>query len=260
MTLTHDKLQTLFSLAELPVVVTGGANGIGAGIAEVLAVAGATVVIADCDEDGAQRHSAALRENGWQAAAIQLDLADEESITCACAEIVARYGTPWGLINNAGLQDRQLLLEGTAEEWDRTNNVNARGAFLMSREIARAMVTAGNGGRIINISSAAVIGSLTTGHAAYASSKSALIGLTRACALELSEHAITVNAILPGGVITPGAINSQGPQPQGPALRSPPLGMCDPQDIGAAVLFLASLAAGAITNQALAVDGGWSVT
>jgi NAD(P)-dependent dehydrogenase (short-subunit alcohol dehydrogenase family) len=247
-------------LTERVTIVTGAASGIGAGIAQVLAEAGATVVIADIDEAKAGEQAAALRGNGHQARAVQLDLADEQSIVATCARIVAEFGTPWALVNNAGLQDRELLLEGTAAEWDRTLAVNARGPFLMTREVARAMVAGGQGGRIVNISSAAVIGALTRGHAPYASSKAALLGLSRASALELAEHQITVNTVLPGGVATPGAFNATGPAPHGPGRRMPPLGLSEPRDIGAAVLFFVSPAARRVTNQVLAVDAGWSIT
>jgi NAD(P)-dependent dehydrogenase (short-subunit alcohol dehydrogenase family) len=242
------------------VLVTGGASGIGAGITEVVAEAGATVVIADIDAAGAREQAAALEQAGCRAGHVRIDLADEDSIVRGCAEVFTAFGAPWALVNNAGLQDRQLLLEGTAAEWDRVNAVNSRGAFLMTREVARAMVRAGKGGRIINVGSAAVIGSITRGHAVYAASKAALLGLSRACALELVEHAITVNTILPGGVRTPGAMRAKGPLPEGPGRRPPPLGMCEPRDIGEAVLFFVSPAARAVTNQVLAVDGGWSLT
>lgn len=249
-----------FDFAGRLVLVTGGASGIGAGIAEMLAEAGASVVIADIDAELAQRKAEALLKAGHRAAHIQVDLAQEDSIVRACAAVVRDHGAPWALVNNAGLQDRQLLLEGTAAEWDRMNAVNARGPFLMTREIAREMVKSGAGGRIVHIASAALIGSLTTGHAAYAASKAALVGLMRASALELADHAITVNTLLPGGVATPGAIDAKGPAPEGPGRRTPPLGRCEPRDIGAAVQFLASPAARYITNQVIAVDGGWSVS
>jgi len=242
------------------VLVTGGASGIGLGIAELLAEAGAQVVVADIDGHRAAERASGLEGAGHRAASVQMDLADEGSIVRAFAEIAAAQKPLWGLVNNAGLQDRQMLLEGTAEEWDRVNAVNSRGAFLATREAARAMVAAGKGGRIVNISSAAMIGSLVKGHAVYASSKAALLGLMRASALDLVEHGITVNTVLPGGVATPGAIGARGPAPDGPARRRPPLGMCTPRDIGAAVLFLASPMARAVTNQAFAVDGGWSLT
>lgn len=249
-----------FSLAGRVALVTGGASGIGGGIAEMLAEAGAIVVIADIDGDRAAQAAEALRAAGCQAGHVQIDVAEEASVVRGCAEVEQKYGTPWALVNNAGLQDRQLLLDGTVAEWDRVIAVNARGPFLMSREVARAMVGAGQGGRIVHIASAALIGALTQGHAIYASSKAALLGLARASALELVGHGITVNTVLPGGVATPGSIGAKGPVPEGPGRRLPPLGLCAPRDIGAAVLFLASPAAKMITNQTLAVDGGWSVS
>ena len=248
-----------FDLTGRVVVVTGGASGIGGGIAEMLSEAGATVVIADIDAARAGAAAAALVAAGGKAHHVQINVADEASVVRGCAEVVAAYGTPWALVNNAGLQDRQMLLDGTVAEWDRVMAVNSRGPFLMTREIARAMVGAKQGGRIVHIASAALIGALTQGHAIYASSKAALLGLARASALELVEHAITVNTVLPGGVATPGAIGAKGPEPLGPGRRSPPLGMCEARDIGAAVLFLVSPAARKITNEVLSVDGGWSI-
>jgi NAD(P)-dependent dehydrogenase (short-subunit alcohol dehydrogenase family) len=249
-----------FSLTDKVALVTGGASGIGAGIAAVLAEADATVVIADIDEARAAKEVAALTEAGHSAWAVYIDLADEASIVRGCAEVVSRYGAPWVLVNNAGLQDRQLLLDGTAAEWDRMNKVNGRGPFLMTREIARAMVATGQGGRIVNVASAALVGSIIKGLASYVGSKGALFGLSRASALELVEYGITVNTVLPGGVATPGSIGAKGPPAEGPARRRPPLGMCEPRDIAAAVLFFATPAARSITNQVLAVDGGFSVT
>ena len=249
-----------FSLTDKVALVTGGASGIGAGIATVLAQADATVVIADIDDARAATQAAALTEAGYTAWAVHIDLADEDSIVRGCAEIVSRYGVPWLLVNNAGLQDRQLLLEGTAAEWDRMNRVNGRGPFLVTRDIARAMVAKGDGGRIVNIGSAALVGSIVKGLAAYVGSKGALLALSRASALELVEYGITVNTVLPGGVATPGAVAAKGPPVEGPGRRRPPLGMCEPRDIGAAVLFFASPAARYVTNQVLAVDGGFSIT
>lgn len=257
-----QKLNDLFGLTGKVAIVTGGAQGIGAGIAEVLAESGATVIIADINVDQAQAYAAKLRDAGHSAGAVRIDMASEESIVAACAEITAQFGAPWVLVNNAGLQDREFLLDSTATHWDRIHAVNARGPLLLTREVARAMVAAGNGGRIINIASAALIGSVIHGLTAYTASKGALLALSRASAFELAEHRITVNTLLPGGVITPGGMTSSGPmRDSGPALRLPALGgLSEPRDMGAAVLFYASVAARNVTNQVLAVDAGWSLT
>ena len=248
-----------FSLDGKVALVTGAASGIGVGIAEVLAEAGATVVVADINAAGAKEMAERLTAAGHKADAVAVDLANEASVKRAVADVVSQRGAPWLLVNNAGLQDRQLLFDETVEGWDRTMAVNARGPFLMTREVAKAMVAGGAGGRIVNIASTALINMLAKGHAAYAASKGAVAALTTATALELLPNCITVNTVLPGGVATPGAINAKGPAPEGPARRPPPLGMCEPRDIGAAVLFFATPAARYVTNQTLAVDAGWSI-
>ncbi|MEB3980752.1 SDR family oxidoreductase [Mycobacterium sp. 663a-19] len=256
----QQRITPLFDLAGRVAVVTGGAKGIGAGIAEVLAEAGATVVVADSDLDGAKAHVDALTGAGHRAVPVGVDVADEDSVIAAGAAIAAEVGSPWLLVNNAALQHRELLLEASASHWDAIHTVNARGAFLMTREIAGQMVAAGRGGRIVNIASNALRGGLIKGLAAYTTSKGAMLELSHVSAFELAEHQITVNTILPGAVITPGAINATGPLTAGPATRPTPFGFQEPREIGAAVVFFASDAARAITNQALAIDGGFSVS
>ena len=250
-----------FSLAGKVAFVTGGASGIGVGIATLLATAGATVVIADRNEAAAGALAEKLAAEGYQAGSVTVDLADEASIVAACEDVIARFGAPWILVNNAGIQDRQLLLEGTAEEWDRMNAVNARAPFLLTRELGRAMVARGEGGRIVNVATAGLRGSVVKGLAAYVASKGAMQALSQISAFELAEHGITVNTVLPGAVPTTGAVNAKGPAADGPARRPLPLGpICEPADIAAAVYFFATPAARYITNQVVAVDAGFSVT
>jgi NAD(P)-dependent dehydrogenase (short-subunit alcohol dehydrogenase family) len=249
------------SLSGRTAIVTGAASGIGAGIAEVLAEAGATVIIADRDAGGVDREAERLVDAGYKADAMVVDLADEASIMRACADMIARHGAPWLLVNNAGVHDREPLLEATAAEWDRINAINARGPFLMIRELGRSMVAGGQGGRIVNVASNCVRAPMVVGLTSYAASKGAMLALSQTAAFELVEHRITVNTVLPGGVATPGARQASGPAPAGPASsRRPPLGMCEPRDIAAAVRFFATPAARYITNQVIAVDAGFSLT
>lgn len=250
----------LFSLEGKLALVTGGASGIGAGICDVLAEAGAKVVIADVDVAGAEAKAASLREAGHDCDVIELDLTDEASVVAACAQLVERDGVPWLLVNNAGLQHREYLLEGTVAHWDRMQSVNLRGAFLTTREVARAMVAAGQGGRIVNCTSAGLEGQFVKGLGAYLASKGGLRSFTTMSAYELAEHGITVNEVLPGGVGTPGAIAAEGPPPVGPGSRPPLLGMVEPRDIGSAVLYFATPAAHRVTGQQLAVDAGGTIT
>lgn len=248
-----------FSLAGRTAVVTGGASGYGTGVCEVLSEAGARVIIADIQADAAQAMAESLRAAGGEADWAALDLADEASVVAGCGEIVARHGAPWLLVNNAGVQDRAMLLDMPAREWDRNLAINARGPFLMTRELARAMLEAGAGGRIVNVASAWLRGMMVVGGAAYGASKGALAAFTSGAALELAPHGITVNTVLPGGSATPGAIRAKGPPPEGPGHRASPFGLCDGRDLGAAVLYFASPAAAKVTNQQLAVDAGFSI-
>lgn len=249
-----------FSLEGRVALVTGAASGIGAGIARVLAEAGAMVVIADIKEGMARRLADELIDQGLRADAFALDVECETSIIEVCRAVLARHGAPWVVVNNAGIQDREVIELETVESWDRIQAVNTRGPFMVTREFGKIMAETGQGGRFVNIGSAVLAGMLTKGAAAYTASKGGLAAFSSIAALEYAAHGITVNTILPGGVLTPGTQNAKGPPSSGPGTRRPCFGLCEPHDIGFAVLYLASPAARMVSNQIFAIDGGFSLS
>lgn len=253
-------LSQQFGLEGRVVLVTGAAGGIGKAIAHSLAGAGAAVIVVDRDEAGARAVAEELVSIGHDAMHVVIDVADEKSVCDGCAAALSWKGAPWALVNNAAIQNRSMILDTTSEFWDRTAAVNTRGPFLMTREIGRAMIEAGVGGRIVNICSLGAVSPMVDGLAAYSASKGALRTFTMTTAFEWAEHGITANAIFPGGVATAGAMNASGPPIAGPALRGSLLGQCTPEDMAAAVTFLASPAAARLTNQAITIDGGFGLT
>ncbi len=253
-------MNPLIDLSNKVCVVTGGSKGIGLAIASLLAKASARVVIADVDFTGAQQAADDLSAKGALVSALEMDVSNEDSILRFSQNLLEQFGSPWALINNADLQDRQHFLDTSAQEWDRLHGVNARGPFLLTREFARMMIANGQGGRVVNLASMVLRGGIVRGLVAYGASKGALLGLSQTTAYELAEHGITVNTVIPGGVATPGAIAAKGPPASGPGSRNVPLGRCEPKDIAWAVLYFVSPMARRVTNQVLAVDGGFSVS
>jgi NAD(P)-dependent dehydrogenase (short-subunit alcohol dehydrogenase family) len=252
-------LGALFGLDGKAAAVTGAAEGMGHEIANLLARCGASVAILDRNSGGAAEVARAIDHRGGRALAIGMDLADEKSIVAAIREAAQRFGGIDILVNCAGIQNRELLVDTSTELWDLVHDVNSRGLFVCVREAARIMRAAGRGGRIINISSMGSIHPVMPGLAAYNASKAAVNALTRSAALELSGDGITVNAILPGAVATAGAAKAPGPMPSGRVVAGPPpLGrLATPADIATAVLFLAGGGAAAITGQTLCIDAGY---
>jgi NAD(P)-dependent dehydrogenase (short-subunit alcohol dehydrogenase family) len=252
-------LGTLFGLDGKAAAVTGAAEGIGREIARHLAGAGASVAILDRNSAGAAQAARAIGGDGHHAIAIGMDLSDEISIVDGFREVIRQFGHLDILVNCAGIQNRELITETSAELWDLLQRINSRGLFVCLREAAKIMRAAGKGGRIINISSMGSIHPVMPGLAAYNASKAAVNALTRSAALELSGDRITVNAILPGAVATVGAGKAPGPAPSGRVVAGlPPLGrLATPTDIAAAVLLFAGTGGDAITGQTLIVDAGY---
>ena len=252
-------LGTLFGLDGKAAAVTGAAEGIGREIARHLAGAGASVAILDRNSAGAAEAANAIGGDGHRAIAIGMDLSDEASIVDGFREVIHQFGHLDILVNCAGIQNRELITETSAELWDLLQRINSRGLFVCLREAAKIMRAAGKGGRIINISSMGSIHPVMPGLAAYNASKAAVNALTRSAALELSGDRITVNAILPGAVATVGAGKAPGPAPSGRVVAGlPPLGrLATPTDIAAAVLLFAGTGGDAITGQTLIVDAGY---
>lgn len=228
---------------------------------------GATVAIADLDEQAAQRTAAKAAERDIRAIAIQSDCGDVASIQAMVARTVAHLGRLDVIVNNAGVTRAAPLLEVTEEDWDRINRVNAKGVFFCIQTAAREMIRQGGGGRIINISSISGRGYKRASSAAYAASKGAVIALTRTAAQQLGGHDINVNSICPGPTqtelvseIMETRARATGRKPEeiwAESRQLIPLGRFNaPDDVAAMAVFLASPGARNITGQCYNVDGG----
>lgn len=247
-------------------VVTGGARGIGFGCCEALSAAGASIVIADIDNEQGELSA---KELGGPAVAIAHDVRSAESATALRDATLEAFGRVDILINNAGVGPRPAPIQNiTEEEYDRVMNINARGTFLTSRAFVPDLI-AQKSGRIINVSS--IIGQKGFGMVLpYVASKFAVRGMTHTLAFELAPYNVTVNAIMPGVVATDlhSAVVPQFAALQGTteeegweAFRSliPLARFQTPQDLGEMAAFLASDRAKNITGASFNVDGGWQM-
>jgi len=238
--------------------VTGASRGIGEAIARRLAAEGARVVLAARDRAACERHAEEIRACGAEAVAALCDVTDRGSIALAIATAVSRWGKLDVLVNNAGLGGPTPLDDADDERWNAIVATNLMGVFRVTREASPFLP---EGGRVINLSS--VLGRFgVPGFNAYCATKHAVIGLTRALALELAPRKITVNAICPGWVETEMAregfrrIAGEEKGRAAAAKMAPLNRVLDPGEVAGLAAYLASDDARSVTGQAIVIDGG----
>ena len=262
---TEHSLEQLVSLHGRVAVITGGAKGIGCGIARRLAEAGADVLLADLDVSAADHVVQELVESfGVRALAREVDVAEPSHVVALAQAATGELGHLDIWVNNAGIYPTTRLLEMSDKDWQRVIDVNLTGAFLGAREAASQMKEQGRGGVILNISSTAGFGAAGPGLAHYVSSKHGLVGLTKSLAIELAPLGIRVLGIAPTLIETPGIEANREMFRKaglGDVIRnlaeSLPLGRSGvPDDVARVALFCASDLSMFMTGSTLLVDAG----
>jgi|SRR5580700_740219 3-oxoacyl-[acyl-carrier protein] reductase len=236
-------------------IVTGGARGIGAGIGAVLHAEGARVALADLDGAAAEAAAAELDPSGTGAVGIRVDVTALADLKALVASVLDRWGRIDILAANAGIYPHIPFAELSPQAFDELMAINVNGAVFATQACIEPMRARGYG-RVVLTSS--ITGSVVgqPGYAHYGASKAAMLGFMRSAALEVADAGITVNAVLPGNIRTPG-FGDLGEEHQRGMLAAIPLGILgDPEDVGWAVRFLASPEARYITGQTLIIDGG----
>ena len=247
-------------LEEKRAIVTGGAGGIGRATALAFAAEGASVAVVDLDAEGAASVAAEIVDSGGRAVAIAADVSLDGDVRRVVDDTVAAFGGIDVIFNNAGIIRRATAIDTTVEEWDRVFGVNVRSIFLMAK-YAVPIMAAGGGGSIINTGSG---WGLKGGANAlsYCASKGAVVNMTRALAIDHGPQGIRVNSVNPGDTNT-GMLRDEAKQLSADETAflaessDRPLGrMGEPEEIAAAVVWLASDASSYVTGAALVVDGG----
>lgn len=247
-----------FSLQGQVALVTGASRGIGYDLARAVAHAGAKVVIGARDQAALAELVAQIQAEGGEALAVALDMRDLSQIRAAVATTVEHFGRLDILVNNAGVGSNHDAVDVTEADWDEMMDVNLKGTFFMAQAAGKQMLKQGYG-RVVNMSSqAGQVGILR--HAVYCASKGGVDQMTRVLALEWGAHGITVNSVAPTFIRTPGtAERLDTPEFAADVLRRIPVGhVGTTMDVAAAVIYLASPAAGMVNGTVLLVDGGWT--
>ncbi|HSV84440.1 MAG TPA: SDR family NAD(P)-dependent oxidoreductase [Ramlibacter sp.] len=238
-------------------IVTGGAKGIGRGIASALAQAGCRIALWDLDEAALREARQALAGEGADVATFAVDVGSVEQVDAAVAQLLASHGRIDILVNNAGIGGDKLVSKMDLTFWKRVLQVNLDSQFICAKAVLPHMAE-NKFGRIINIGSRAWLGN--RGQAAYSASKGAVVSLTRSLALEYARKGITANAIAPGIVETPLFASLAEDVQQGLRKSVPMERIGQPEDIGRAVRFFADPGASYLTGQLLYVCGGRSLS
>ena len=238
-------------------IVTGGANGIGLATARRLASEGAAVAVADMDFDGAEQAVQTIRAAGGTALAVQFDVISRAQVETMLASVLTAYGQVDVLCNIAGIAFGEPFLEITDEKWHKTLDVNLSGVFLCSQVVARHMAERQIAGRIVNMASTnGLVGEARLAH--YNASKFGVVGLTMTMAIDLAPYKIRVNSVCPGLIktrLTQSSVNN--PEWAADYLQKIPLNRFgEPEEVAAAVAYLASTDSGFITGHQLVIDGG----
>ncbi len=249
----------MFRLDQKNTLVTGAGSGIGAAIAEIFAQAGAQVLVTDVDHSAAGATVARIAAAGGNARALKLDIVNETEIAAA---VTAAGGPLDVLVNNAGIGCIGTIVQTAPADFDRLMNVNVRGTFLVTRAFLPAMLARGRGS-VINLASIAGVIAVRE-RFAYTTAKFAVVGQTKALALDHSHTGVRFNAICPGRVETPWVqkrlSESSDPEAARREMAATQLTgrMAKPREIAAAALYLAADESAMVTGSTLVVDGGWS--
>ncbi|MDM0078780.1 SDR family oxidoreductase [Variovorax sp. J2P1-59] len=247
----------LFNLSGRTALVTGSSRGLGHGIAEALAQAGARIVLNGVDLERLAQSAESLRGKGHQVETAPFDVTDDVAVCAAFEQLDSRGIAVDILVNNAGIQLRKLLVDLSVDEWDKVLRTNLTSAFLVGREAARRMIARQSGGKVINIGSLTSEAARAT-VAPYTAAKGGIKMLTRAMAAEWAQHGIQANAIGPGYMAT--EMNTallQNPEFDAwVKARTPARRWGRPDELGGTAIYLASAASDYVNGQILYVDGG----
>ena len=242
-------------LEQRTAIVTGAAQGIGRAIARGFAREGASVVIADVNQESARTVKNEIEAGGGKALAIRTDVSDESSVQAMAKESLAEFGRVDILVNNAGIFPTSSVEEMSEEDWDRVIGTNLVGAFLCAKAVVPKFLEQGSG-RIISLTSGRAFQGAKNG-AHYAASKAGIIGFSKSLALELAPHGSTVNVICPGITDTAQPRGHQTEEEMYAQGQRIPLGRIgQPEDLVGPAVFLASGAAAFVTGQTILVNGG----